>query len=130
MPVTKRELKTEMGKMTGKMEKMMEKIDARFIKIEVQMVELETTLRSEMYTKADHAKYMAYVEQQFANLENRIQAEMYTKADHANYMEYLDRAMSELLDSRDDRKVYAGQLDRLDNKVDDHEKRIRALERN
>ena len=59
----------------------------------------------------------------------RIEENMYTKGDHRKYMEWLDNAMNELRDARTERKLSESQILRLDDKVADHEKRIRSLEK-
>lgn len=59
----------------------------------------------------------------------RLEETMYTKADHAKFMEWMDEAMTELRDARDERKLSERQVLRIDDIVFDHEKRIRVLEK-
>ena len=59
----------------------------------------------------------------------RLEETMYTKADHAKFMEWIDEAMTELRDARDERKLSERQILRIDDLVFDHEKRIRVLEK-
>lgn len=65
-----------------------------------------------------------YIDQRF----NEIEKRMYTKEDHAKFMIWMDEAMTELRDARHGRDLYERQMLRLDDKVDNHEKRICALE--
>lgn len=58
-----------------------------------------------------------------------IKATMYTKADHMKFMEWMDEAMTELRDSRDERRLSERHIIRMDDTVGDHEKRIVKLEK-
>ncbi len=59
----------------------------------------------------------------------RIEENMYTKQDHAKFMIWMDEAMKELRDSRHERVLQENQVLRMDYKLDDHEKRLRVLEK-
>jgi hypothetical protein len=69
-----------------------------------------------------------YVDQRFDEFEERIEEKMYTKADHSKFMVWMDEAMKELRDTRQERILSDYNLATLDDTVDNHEKRICALE--
>ena len=58
-----------------------------------------------------------------------IEQNMYTKQDHQVHMIYMDEAMTELRDMREERILRERQRLRMDDKLDNHEKRICVLER-
>ncbi|MBU0668447.1 hypothetical protein KJ951_01575, partial [Patescibacteria group bacterium] len=58
-----------------------------------------------------------------------IRANMYTKADHMKFMEWMDEAMTELRDTRDERRLSESHMLRMDDTLGDHEKRIVRLEK-
>ena len=68
--------------------------------------------------------HMKIIDERF----DRIEANMYTKADHAKFMEWMDEAMTELRDAREDRQLNSKHIARLDDVSFDHEKRICVLE--
>ena len=54
---------------------------------------------------------------------------MYTKEDHSRFMSWMDEAMGELRDARDERILSEEHSLRHDDKLADHEKRIKILEK-
>ena len=58
----------------------------------------------------------------------RIEDNMYTKADHAKFMVWMDEAMTELRASRDERVLSERHILRHDDRLENHEKRITKLE--
>lgn len=59
----------------------------------------------------------------------RLESIMYTKADHARDMVWMDAAMEEIREMREERILASKQVLRMDDSVFDHEKRIRVLEK-
>lgn len=57
-----------------------------------------------------------------------LKENMYTKQDHLKFMVWMDDAMKELRDSREGRVLMEKQALRMDDKLDNHEKRICVLE--
>ncbi|OGJ43024.1 hypothetical protein A3B60_03810 [Candidatus Peregrinibacteria bacterium RIFCSPLOWO2_01_FULL_39_12] len=73
---------------------------------------------------AGHRELMVYIDEKIAGLEERT----YTKEDHDKFMMYLDEAMTELRDAREGRGLNEKQILRMDDQIDNHEKRIVSLE--
>jgi hypothetical protein len=58
-----------------------------------------------------------------------IKEKMYTKQDHARDMVWMDKAMAEIDAAREERLLSGRQSLRVSDRIDDHEKRIRILEK-
>ena len=70
-----------------------------------------------------------YIEGEIAAIREYMAANMYTKQDHARDLVWMDKAMTEIEAAREERRLYGRQFLRIDDKVFDHEKRIRVLEK-
>lgn len=57
-----------------------------------------------------------------------LREEMYTKADHSKFMILIDETITELRDAREGRVLSEAQIMRLDDHVMNHEKRLVVLE--
>ncbi len=112
-PVTIREFRAAKTENSARFEG----IDWRFEKIEARM---ETFVTKDMFFSA-----MKRIDERF----EKIEETMYTKADHSKFMEWMDEAMTELRDMREERVLTGRQMIRLDDKVIEHEKRLRVLEK-
>lgn len=100
--------------------KRMDGFERKMDRFERRMDEME----AKMYTKEDHSRFEAYINLRF----DEIEAKMYTKEDHAKFMIYMDEAMTELRDAREERQLNERQMLRMDDQIDNHEKRIVKLE--
>jgi len=69
-----------------------------------------------------------YIDWKHDSLKEEIFAVMYTKQDHAKFMEFMEKAMKEIKASQYERTVSGHRFADLDDRVDDHEKRLRVLE--
>jgi hypothetical protein len=98
--ITRAILKSELAILKSGLEKVSEKVDAGYRELVV------------------------YIDEKIASLEERT----YTKEDHDKFMMYLDEAMTELRDAREGRKLNENQILRMDDQIDNHEKRIVGLE--
>jgi len=93
------------------------------------------SLRNEMFTKNDHAKFVKglqiwqkFIEGEFVAIREYMTINMYTKQDHARDLVWMDKAMVEIEAAREERLLSGRQKQRIDDKLFDHEKRISALE--
>jgi|WetSurMetagenome_2_1015567.scaffolds.fasta_scaffold192365_2 hypothetical protein len=88
---------------------------------------------NEMVTKKDLqlavVRLKKYIEGEIGGIREYMDANMYTKQDHARDLVWMDKAMTEIEAAREERLLYGRQTMRIDDKVFDHEKRIRALEK-
>ena|SRR3989338_4936377 len=104
--VLTRVLKYELGKVNKRIDRLEERIDRLEERIE------------------GLARIITYMDERISALEER----MYTKEDHDKFMTYLDEAMKELRDGRDGRVLNERQILRMDDQIDNHEKRTIIIE--
>ncbi len=98
-----------------------EKIDQRFEGIDRRFEKIEARL--DLFAETFVTKDVFFAEIK------RLESIMYTKADHAKFMEWMDEAMTELRDMREERILTSRQMLYLDDKVIEHEQRLRVLEK-
>jgi len=103
-----------------KIDQRFEKIDQRFEGIDRRFEKIEARL--DLFAETFVTKDVFFAEIK------RLESIMYTKADHAKFMEWMDEAMTELRDMREERILTSRQMLYLDDKVIEHEQRLRVLE--
>jgi len=134
-PVTQAQLKEELkGELKGVHKKMDSFVTKTELKNELKGVHrrmdsfvTKTELQTEFLVWAGRLKW--YFEGKINELREEMHTTMYTKKDHQKFMEYMDEAMKEMRDSNRDRILTGNQLATMDDKIANHEKRLRVLER-
>ena len=102
----------------------MKKIDGRFQSIDITFLSID-----KKFDSID--KHFRIINERFISIEDTIEeirANMYTKQDHARDLVWMDKAMAEIEAAREERILSGRQMLHIDDKVFDHEKRIRVLE--
>ena len=110
----KKALKGVHGRMDG-FDKRMDGFDKRMDKMDKKIDDRFDSLKN-------------YIDWKHDSLKEEIFAVMYTKQDHAKFMEFMEKAMKEIKASQYERTVSGHRFADLDDRVDDHEKRLRVLE--
>jgi hypothetical protein len=116
--------KRDLNKLVTKKEfhEKMRAIDERFDGVDKRFDDVDKKFWS---VDKKFGNIMKYIDNRF----NEFEEKMYTKKDHEIFMIWMDEAMKELRDCREERVLSEQHILRLDDKTDNHEKRLCVLER-
>ena len=115
------EIKGEFKKVKEEFKKVRSEFKGEFKKVNSDIKGVKSALDravSKLVTKVEFDEFKTFV------YEN-----MFTKQDYMDHMSMIEEMVQEVRDSRRDRLIFEGQFVDVDDKVHDHEKRIRTLEK-
>lgn len=124
------EFKEEFKKVRGEFKEEFKKVNSDISELKADVKELKNN--SKNYVTKDHlnmvvSKLVTKVE--FDEFKTFVYENMFTKQDYMDHMSMIEEMVQEVRDSRRDRLIFEGQFVDVDDKVNDHEKRIRTLEK-